>query len=327
MPRPVLKTSCANRCARVPVLTLAAAWLLLPLSAQAARAVPVYTVDVAERGGSALQDAMRQALVRATGQREAADDAALATIVADAPKYVKDWDTGERGQSQVVFDGTAIDRAVTAAGRALWDPARPYTLVVLDPPRRRAAADAARAQLEKVAAERGLLISVGAFALNDSAGAPLDGAALMEAAHVAGGDQLLVGRGDGTASTGALQWTLYTSATAESWQGPLAAAIDHVVDGLVPRPSGALAQAESPARVRIEGVNTLTDYANITRLLQATLGGRRVGVRELNGSSVVYDASVRGGVAGLEQLLAGQARFARVADGVYRYQPQAGTSP
>src|SRR3984957_19450709 len=147
MPRPVLKTTCANRRACSAALTLAAAWLVLPLPVQAARLVPVYTVDVAERGGSALQDALRQVLVRATGHREAADDPALAALVADAPKYVKDWDTGARGQSQVVFDGAAIERAVMPAGRTLWDPARPFPLIVLEPPRSRAAADAARAQL------------------------------------------------------------------------------------------------------------------------------------------------------------------------------------
>ena len=65
----------------------------------------VYEVDVAERSGTALQDAMRQALVRATGHREAADDPALAALVAEAPQYVKNYTTGPRGEPQVVFDG------------------------------------------------------------------------------------------------------------------------------------------------------------------------------------------------------------------------------
>ena len=119
MPRPAPKTSSANRRVCSAALTVTAAWLVLPLPAQATRLVPVYTVDVAERGGSALQDAMRQALVRATGRREAAEDPALAALVADASTYVKDWDTGARGQAQVVFDGGALERAVTAAGRTL----------------------------------------------------------------------------------------------------------------------------------------------------------------------------------------------------------------
>jgi hypothetical protein len=328
MPRPVLKISSANRCVRSAALTLAAAWLVLPLSAQATRLVPVYTVDVAERGGTALQEALRQALVRATGHREAAEDPAFAALVADAPQYVKDWDTGTRGQPQVVFDGAAIERAIIAAGRTLWDPARPFTLIVLDPPRPRAAADAARAQLEKVAAERGLPVSVIPLTLVDAAGVPLSRDALLEAVQRYGGDQLLVGRGDGTGSAGAVQWTLYTPTASQSWQGSLAAGIDHVVEELVPQPTGAAAEAESVTRVRIEGVNTLADYATVTRLLQATPGLHRVGVCAVDGANASFDASVRGGAAGLEQLLAGQARFVHTGTAaVYRYQPQAAPAP
>jgi uncharacterized protein len=328
MSRPVLKTSSANRRVRAAALTLATAWLVLPTSVLATRLVPVYTVDVAERGGSALQDALRQALVRATGHREAADDPALAALVADAPKYVKDWDTGARGQSQVVFDGAAIERAVIAAGRTLWDPARPFTLIVLDPPRPRTAADAARAQLEKVASERGLPVSVIPLSLVDGAGVPLGRDALLEAVQPFGGDQLLVGRGDGTAAGSSLQWTLYTHTTSESWQGPLAAGIDHVVDELVPKATGTAAEPESIARVRIEGVNTLADYATVTRLLQATPGLRRVGVSAVDGATATFNASVRGGAAGLEQLLAGQGRFAHTGTGaVYRYQAQPAAGP
>jgi hypothetical protein len=327
MPRPVPKTTSANRRACSAALTLAAAWLVQPVPAQAARLVPVYTVDVAERGGSALQDAMRQVLVRATGHREAAADPALATLVADAPKYVRDWDTGARGQSQVVFDGAAIDRAILAAGRTVWDPARPFTLIVLDPPRPRAAADAARAQLEKVAAERGLPVSVIPLTLVDGSAAPLSRAALMEAVQRYGADQLLVARAAGTAAE-VLQWTLYTAAKSDSWQGPLAAGIDHVVDALVPQTGAAAALPESSARLRVEGVTTLADYVTVTRLLQATAGLRRVAVCAVDGSSVTFEASVHGGAAGLEPLLAGQARFAHTGTGaVYRYQPLPAPAP
>ena len=322
MPRPAPKTSSANRRVCSAALTVTAAWLVLPLPAQATRLVPVYTVDVAERGGSALQDAMRQALVRATGRREAAEDPALAALVADASTYVKDWDTGARGQAQVVFDGGALERAVTAAGRTLWDPERPFTLIVLEPPRARAAADAARAQLERVAAERGLPVSVIPLTLVDADGVPLGREALLEAVQHYGADQLLVGRADAATSADALQWTLYTHATSENWQGPLAAGIDHVVDELAPQPAEAAAMAESTVRVRIDGVNSLGDYATVTRLLQATPGLRQVAVARVAGASASFDARVRGGAAALEQLLAGQSRLAHSGAGaVYHYQP------
>jgi len=304
----------------LPVLALS----VLPLGATA-RAVRVYEVDVAERSGSALQEAMRQALVRATGRREAADDPALAGIVAEAQKYVQSYTTGPRGESQVVFDAEAVQAAIAAAGRSVWDPDRPFTLVVLDPPRPRSAADAARAELERAAAARGLPISLIPLTLTDSAGKPLGSDALLEAAQRFGGDALLVGRGDGSAPEGALQWSLYGRGLSESWSGPLAAGIDHTVDHLVPPPTGAAALAESEARVQIDGVHTLTDYATVGRLLQATPGVRRANILAAEPTAVIFTVLVRGGAAGLEQALAGQTHLVHTgttaARTVFRYQP------
>src|SRR5579883_2162849 len=174
----------------------AALVLMAPLAVWAGRPVRVYEVDLAERSGTALQEAMRQALVRATGRREAADDPALAGIIADAPRYVSGYGTGPRGESQVIFDATAVQAAITAAGRSVGDGERPFTLVVLDPPRPRAQADAARAELERTAAARGLPISLIPMTVNDANGRPLPAEALLESAQRVGGDEVLVGRGD-----------------------------------------------------------------------------------------------------------------------------------
>jgi uncharacterized protein len=325
MPRPVSKSLAANRRARALLLSLAAACCALPLSAWGARPVRVYEVDVAERSGTALQEAMRQVLVRATGRREAADDPALAAIVADAPKYLKAYTTGARGEPQAVFDGGAVQQAITAAGRSVWEGDRPFTLVVLDPPRNRAQADAARADLERAAAARGLPISLIPLTLVDSTGKPLSADALLEAAQGFGADELLVGRGEGSTPDAPLQWTLYARGSSESWSGPLAAGIDHTVDHLVPQQAGTAVLAESEARVEFEGVRTLTDYASVGRLLQATPGVRRANLVEADKSSVIFAVLVRGGAAGLEQSLAGQPHLAPAGTSggltLFRYQP------
>jgi hypothetical protein len=296
----------AKRGARGFLLSLAALTLTLPLAAWAGRPVRVYEVDLAERSGTALQDAMRQALVRATGRREAADDPALSAIIADAAKYVSGYSTGARGQSQVVFDGPAVQQAVSAAGRSTWDGERPFTLVVLDPPRSRTQAEAARADLERVAAARGLPISLVPMAVTDATGKALSAEALLEAAQRFGGDEILVGRGEGAGADAALQWTLYTRASSESWSGPLAAGIDRTVDHLVPQQAGTAAQAEGEARVEVDGVHTLSDYATVTRLLQATPGVQRANLLAAAAAEVVFLVSVRGGAAGLQQALAGE---------------------
>src|SRR6201999_2288745 len=128
----------------------------LPFSAWGARAVRVYEVDVSGQSTTALQEAMRQALVRATGRRESANDPAFASLIEDAPKYVKSFSPGSRGQTQVVFDQAAVERSIAAAGRSVWDANRPFTLVVLYPPPGRAEGDAARSTLEQAAAARGV---------------------------------------------------------------------------------------------------------------------------------------------------------------------------
>jgi uncharacterized protein len=326
MSRPLPKSPTARH--RTRGLITQCVWLLclLPFAVFAARTVRVYEVDVAERGGSAVQDAMRIALVRATGRREAGEDPALAGIVENANRYVQSYTTGPRGESQVVFDAAAVEAAVAAAGRSVWDRERPFTLIVLDPPRTRAAAESARADLERVAAERGLPVSLIPLQLTDAAGAPLSADALQQAAQRFGGDELLIGRGATAGADAPLQWTLYRGASADTWSGPLANGIDHTVDLLVPPPGGALAQAESEARVQIDGVTSLADYANVTRLLQATPGVRHASLVGADGTSITFVLLVRGGAAGLDQALAGQPRFAHGAaaggHSVYRYQPQ-----
>jgi uncharacterized protein len=327
MSRPGQKSITANR--RVRGFLLAAVCALscvLPLSAWAGRPVRVYDVDVDNKSVPALQEAMRQVLVRATGRRDAADDPAFGALVNDAPKFVQSYATGPRGESQVVFDGAAVEQAIGAAGRGVWDRVRPFTLVALAPPRNRAAADAARAELERVASERGLPVSLVPLPVDDASGAPLTADALLSAAERYGADQLLVGRGEGGAADSELQWTLYTRSASSSWSGPLAAGIDHTVDILVPQQGSGAAQAEAEARVLIQGVTTLADYAAMQRLLQSVPGVRRANIAAADGGSVSFNVTVRGGAAALEQGLGAVARLVRVSPQgtqlVYRYQPQ-----
>jgi hypothetical protein len=307
---------------RLPLLSFTALACLLAAGAPA-RPVRVYEVDIAERSGTALQEAMRQALVRATGRRESADDPALAAIVTNAQRYVQNYTTGPRGESQVVFDAAAVQQAISAAGRSVWDADRPFTLIVLDPPRNRAQTDSARAELERAAAARGLPVSLIPMALTDSAGKPLSPEAQLEAAQRYGADALLVGRGEG-AGDAPLQWTLYARAANDSWSGPLAAGIDHTVDRLVPA-AGTPQLAESDARVEVDNVRSLTDYATVTRLLQATPGVRRASLLGADPAQVQFLVSVRGGAAGLEQALNGQTHLtpAGSASGrtLLHYQP------
>jgi hypothetical protein len=324
MSSPASTSNPALGCLRGGLALLALLCCALPC--EAGRPVRVYEVDIEGRSPAALQQAMRVALVRATGRRESADDPVLASLVSDAPRYVKTYGTGPRGEAQVVFDGAAVERAIAAAGRSVWERERPFTLVVLDPPRVRAAEDAARTELERVAAERGLPISVIPLPLSDGAGKPLGADALLQAGQRYGGDEILVGRGADAGPETALQWTLYTHALSSSWSGPLGTAIDHTVDVLVPQPATSLADADATARVQVDGVDSLSAYAAVERLLQNTPGVRRANIAAANAASVTFEVTARGGAAGLGQALAGSTRLVRESGTgdaiVYRYQPQ-----
>src|SRR5579862_2445771 len=116
----------ANAARRALLASLAACGCLLSAVCWAGRPVHVYEVDVDGQSPAALQDAMRQALIRATGRREAAEDPALAPLITNAARFVQSTGVGPRGESQVVFDAAAVEAAITAAGRSVWDRVRPF---------------------------------------------------------------------------------------------------------------------------------------------------------------------------------------------------------
>jgi hypothetical protein len=172
---------------------LLAACAALPAAAWAARPVPVFQVDVAGQSPPALQQAMRAALVRATGRPESASDPVFAGLIADAPKYVRTYERGPQGELQVLFDGAAVDKAIAGLDRGVWDPSRPFTLLVLYPAPDQTDQPGYAAGLEQAAEARGLPISIVPLPVTDDSGNLLPREALLEMAHRYGAEQLLVG--------------------------------------------------------------------------------------------------------------------------------------
>ena len=317
---------------------LLAACAALPAAAWAARPVPVFQVDVAGQSDPDLQQGMREALVRATGRRESATDPLFSGLIAAAPKYVQGYDRGPQGELQVIFNSTAVDQAIAALDRSTWDPNRPFTLVVIYPPPDQADQAADQAGLEQAAEERGLPISVVPLPVVDSSGNRLSREALLEMVHRYGAEQLLVGSpppasaaAPSTGAPGQWQWTLYTDFTTQSWSGPLTAGIEDTVDLLAPPTGPAAANVPAPAQIEIDGVSSLDDYANIELMLGAVPGVSEANVRQVDGDSVLFDLTVRGGAAAIDRALSSSPNFARVsapAPGagsgtalVYRYRP------
>ncbi len=72
-------------------------------------------------GAAVVTEGMRQALVRATGRRDAAADPALGAILQNAAQYLKGSRALPGGAVLVNFDGVALGQAIVAAGGNLWD--------------------------------------------------------------------------------------------------------------------------------------------------------------------------------------------------------------
>jgi hypothetical protein len=308
------------------VLVLLATLTALTSPVRAARPVRVYEVTVRDVDPATVpRQAVRAALVRATGRRDAADDPALARLVEQATRYVQSMRPGAEGTTQVVLDGAALERDIIASGRSTWDAERPFTIVVLNPPLTGAAADGARQSLEEIAEGRGLPVTLVPMALTDATGAPLGNEVLLQDAQRLGGDAVLLGRADPAQPAGTWQWTLLTGFSSDSWNGSFEAGINGAADSLARVEGGSTPQHDAEALVQVSGVSTLVDYAAVDRMLADLPGVRHSGLEESDGASATFRLLIRGGAEAVERALAHSARLTSTGTSndrlTYQYHP------
>lgn len=305
-------------------LALAALAAVLASPAALARAVRVYDVEIkGEAVGPVVQEAMRRVLVRATGRREAATDPTFTALVTDAARYVQSSRKVANGSTLVVFDGAAVEQAITSAGRSVWDKDRPFTFVVFSPVLNAQAITAARPELDRAAEARGLPINLAPVPVVDSTGVELSREALLQGAQRMGGDAVLIARAD--ANPGMYQWTLQTQFGSESWTGPLEAGPNGAADALTRAQEATAGVAELEAVVQVAGVSTLNDYAAVSKLLESIPGQKKVSVAETNGSTATFNVLVRGGAETVDRVLGNSPRLARSGNAngqlLYTYRP------
>ena len=311
------------------VLTVGVLLCLDSLSARAAQTVRVYDVVVDGTDPSRMFDAaMRIALVRATGRADAASDPAFATLLVEPRRYVQLFRAAPGGGTQVVFDGDAMDRAVTSSGKSLWGRLRPMVLVAMDSPA--ALGDAAvRKSMADAANQRGLPLQWPSDSQIDipaggDAADPSQLQAALAQARRAGADAMLVARGTNNLN-GIWQWTLYSSGGADSWAGSAAAGVDGASDALLRVAQATATAPDIDTYVAVAGVNNLRDYAQLLRTLAGVSNARGLSVLELAAGNLLVRLTVRGGSDALSGALAAESRLALV-DGVpgrlsYRWQP------
>jgi hypothetical protein len=303
--------------------------------AEATRAVRVYEATVSAQTEAAVQAqaALRQVLVRATGARDAANDPALAGILAQAQTYVLGTRPAGSGSSTLVlmFDGAALERDITAAGRSIWLSERPVLLVVLTGGPASGAFENRRqveGALDAAASRRGQPISV---ARPEALGLPVTGDipaadALAAGQRIRGADVALIGYGDAVPGGGPWRWTVNGDGINETWNGSLEEGIHGSADILARNSAAYAALPELAILVEIEGVPSLKEYARVAELLGAVNGVRSVQLAEAAGSRATYTVTTRGGADVLSTGLSGNAHLDPAdprAGGLlaYRYRP------
>jgi uncharacterized protein len=299
---------------------------------QATTAVPGHCEGSAD--SAAFQAAMKTVLVRVTGRRSADEDPALASLVANARRYVQQCRGAPDGQLWVAFDGPAIERWLTQNGQPLWGHERPTTLVLLavqtgpqsgnvlvtdDTSELKTAIDAA-------AAARGvpLVWPSGAelqkyhidFAAVNG-GSP---SALADFGKRLGSDGILIGRAAGATVNANVRWTHLFQDRSSEYSGTLEG-VNRAADlyaGLFAA-SGSLA----PVDIEVVGVNDLRDYASVESYLESLTFISHVSVESLAGDTVRFRLATRGGGDSLQRALSLNGRLQPVAageNGIQRFQ-------
>jgi hypothetical protein len=297
----------SNRNATRGESTLAAALavamaLLWPCAARPD--VPLYEASVPLKGtteadrAAGMAEALRAVAVRASGQREAADNPVIAA--ANPSKFVQRYSTTADRMLKVGFDAPATEQLLQQAGLPLWPAERPLTLVnapVGDP-----------LELEAAAQWRGLPISwsSGAPAPPDAARAVLSG----------------VPNGTGFA------WTFTHDGRTVQGRGSPADGVNLAADALAARYAPPSTRSSSSLTLRIGGMDDLRSYSGLLAYLRSLSLVRDVDVLSLEAAVLTVQLVVRGDrellarVAALDahlQLVApGEPDVATAADFVYR---------
>jgi len=298
---------------------LALGLLAFAIPAAATRQVRVFETNVSSQTDPAVQaqSGLRVVLVRATGARDAANDPALAGVLAQAQTYVIATRPAPTGSATtLVFDAAALERDIVAAGRTVWPSERPLLLVVLTGGPATGAFETRRqveGALEAAANRRGQPISVvrpEATNLPATGDIPVDAA--LAAAQRARADGVLVGYGDAVPNGGVWRWTLNAAGISEAWNGTLEEGVHGAADVFARNAVMYAAQPELTILVEVEGVPTLKDYARAAEMLGEASAVRSVQLAEVSGSRATFSVVTRGGVDALLATLGSNARFEKV---------------
>ncbi|HEX5421238.1 MAG TPA: DUF2066 domain-containing protein [Gammaproteobacteria bacterium] len=323
------------------LLPAAAALVLLMLGLSSAGPVraatfqDLYTLTVmpdasqADPRAAAIQSAMRRLLERVTGDRGAALDPDLQSIVEDASSYVRSYATLGGDKAQIGFIASKVDRELASIGRPVWGPERPLTLVwiavdsghgertllsadgsgaaELSPKMAQLIADI-HMQLSDAADERGLPIVLPLLDLQDLGRigfADVWGGfdeRIEQASERYGADSILIGRVLETNLGQDVQWTLLRGAEQRVTSGEsVAAGLEWLADQYAQEYS--IVGGVRTLHVVVQDVGSLDDYGRVMSYLDSLNSLQSVDVESLENGVLTLRIAARGDTGVLARTL------------------------
>jgi len=307
-----------------PAFLAALACSLALLTTAPARAadVPLYQAVVPLQGNAeadrqaGFAAALRAAAVRASGRREAANNAVIAQAAADPSRYVQQYGTTSGRMLKVGFDAQAMEQLLARAGLPIWPAERPKTLVLLavDSP-------VERAEIERAAQYRGLPLTWPRIAADvERARAELlsdDANAVAAAASADEAQAVLVGISRG----GAVEWVFGHAGRTTRAQGSLQEGADLAADTLADRYAPASTRGVSTLGIRVGGIGGVRAYAALLEYLQSLSPVKQVSVVELAGGVVQLQVTMRGDLEQLRRIAALDGRLSPASETDFLFQP------
>jgi len=282
----------------------------------------------AEGEEAAFRAGMAELLVRVTGRRDAAGLAPLAPLVDNAARYVGSYRRVPGRRLLVSYDEDAVAAAVAQAGLPFWGEVRPATLVWLAVDRgggRRGLVTSdtvgdERAAVEAAAAERGIPLTWPSAAGGEDPRLRFeqawsgDAASLAETASRYGAEGVLVGRAVADAAGNyAVNWTFLDGGGRAQARGGLDAGVHLAADRYASRYATTTGAQRSELEITVSGITHAAAYADASRRLEALAAVRDLRLVRVLPDSVVFRASVRGGLDVLRREAAADGRLRPLA--------------
>ena len=275
-------------------------------------------VTVPDRSQASREAGFRAAMnivaVRATGNRAAATDPALAPLVGDAGRYVQEYRYAPDGRLWVGFDGAAIERWLAQNGAPVWGRTRPLTFVWLIAQTGPAAGSVVttddtsdlKAAIDAEASARGIDLEwptasdLQAYRLDYTAVAQANPATLAAIAAKLGAEGVLIGRTTALTAQAGVSWLQVFHSQSGAIVGA-AAGVDLAADAYASM--FAVSGVAAPVRIEVDGIGNVRDYAQVQRYLESLTIVSHMAVLGLSADTADFLLDARGGAMPLERTL------------------------